>query len=706
MVSGDKNALDQKSAVFSRLVSYARLVKRLDVVVVCDSTDEIVEGSLKIQGSGGNKMTRYWRTYKIAAMMRDIDVVTSQDPFELGFLSLRLAKRYGARLHVQCHTDPFSPHFAAQNSVNRIRRFIARYALKRASAIRVVSDRIRRSLHSYTKAPISVLPIVQPELKKPDEIIDLPFKESIVTVCRLEAEKNVDVCIKTIVELRKKRPECGLIIVGDGSLRKRLEEIVRARNAEQFVNFVGNVLQEKVASYLAGAKAYIQASSYEGYGLSLLQAAYMQLPIVTTDVGLVGDVLRDKESCLVFEQGDFDAASRLLDSVLSDEETAKHLGMRAYEAALATEKTKDAYAQEIVSDWKIASTSTSKKLLILTQIMDRNHPALGFFVRWVEAISKQSDKVTVICLQKGDSSGLPESVEVLSLGKEDRTGKFEKLKRLFTYILWKRREYDSVFVHMNQEYVLLCGWIWKILRKRITMWRNHHAGTLLTKIAGRICDAVYCTSRFSYTADFKNIHFMPVGIDTELFTPDGTDVRNVNTVLSVGRLDRSKKLDVLIGSFAKASEAHSQAQLDIIGAPTDALSTYPDELKTLAQSLGVGEKVYFLGSVKNKNLPQAYRQRGIFVNCSSSGMYDKTIFEAMACGCVVVASNENLRGQYDDRFIIAQDDVAACGQAISTALSFDEGQRKTVTEHGLSLVRNKHSLVSLVASLNRALYRK
>ena len=131
------------------------------------------------------------------------------------------------------------------------------------------------------------------------------------------------------------------------------------------------------------------------------------------------------------------------------------------------------------------------KLLILTQKVDKNDPILGFFHRWIEEFAKYCEKITVICLQKGEYN-LPENVKVLSLGKEEISQKLKvykvKSKLLFIfnfykYIWHERKNYDTIFVHMNQEYVLLGGIFWKLFGKKIYMWRNHAKGGWLTRLA-------------------------------------------------------------------------------------------------------------------------------------------------------------------------------------------------------------------------------
>jgi len=104
------------------------------------------------------------------------------------------------------------------------------------------------------------------------------------------------------------------------------------------------------------------------------------------------------------------------------------------------------------------------KLLIVTQVVDTEHPILGFFHRWVIEFAKHVEELHVIALQVGKYD-LPENVHLHSLGKEEGVGKFSYVLRFYKYIWKYRKEYDHVFVHMSAEYVVLAGWLWRLLEE-------------------------------------------------------------------------------------------------------------------------------------------------------------------------------------------------------------------------------------------------
>ncbi len=122
------------------------------------------------------------------------------------------------------------------------------------------------------------------------------------------------------------------------------------------------------------------------------------------------------------------------------------------------------------------------KLLICTQAVDLDDPVLGFFHRWIAEFSKRCESVHVICLKSGRFS-LPSNVYVHSLGKESGRSRVKYVFNFYRHIFALRGTYDSVFVHMNSEYVVLGGLLWRGGRKRIVLWRNHKMPGLTTRIA-------------------------------------------------------------------------------------------------------------------------------------------------------------------------------------------------------------------------------
>ena len=86
---------------------------------------------------------------------------------------------------------------------------------------------------------------------------------------------------------------------------------------------------------MASAQAFIQASAYEGYGRTLIEAALAKVPILTTDVGIVGEVFKGYEEVLSVPVADPTALSLGIVGVIEDNAVRYQLPLRAEEAVRA-----------------------------------------------------------------------------------------------------------------------------------------------------------------------------------------------------------------------------------------------------------------------------------------------------------------------------------------------------------------------------------
>jgi glycosyltransferase involved in cell wall biosynthesis len=339
------------------------------------------------------------------------------------------------------------------------------------------------------------------------------------------------------------------------------------------------------------------------------------------------------------------------------------------------------------------------KLLLFTQALDKNDPTLSAYHRLVAEIAKNFAYVTVICLKKGEYD-LPPNVKVLSLGKEEGRSRAKYVRRFYKYIF--SESYDSVFVHMNQEYVLLGGVFWRLMRKPAYMWRNHHAGTFLTDIAAAFCTKVFCTSKFSFTAKYKKTVLMPVGIDTELFKPQPVS-KKPRSVLFLARIAPVKKPHVLLDAFAKLRDKSISFTASLYGDPLPKDVAYSESLRKKAADLGLLDNVSFYPGVPNDKTPETYSAHEIFVNLSSSGMYDKTIFEAMASETLTLATNKNLEGLVDPMFIGVEDDANDIASKLEKLLGLTAAEKEAKGRELRAVTIREHSLRSLGEKIAREL---
>lgn len=287
------------------------------------------------------------------------------------------------------------------------------------------------------------------------------------------------------------------------------------------------------------------------------------------------------------------------------------------------------------------------KLLIITQAVDSADTTLGFFVRWIEEFGHKFEKVTVICLKEGEHH-LPARIQVHTLGKTGAQAhgvsrllvRLRYSMRFINLLLHTRHEYDAVFVHMNQEYVILGGMLWRLWGKRIFLWRNHAKGSLLTTLAVMLSHRVYCTSHSAYTARFAKTRVMPVGIEV---ADDMPHVPQEKSILVLGRLAPVKRIDVILEAIGRISPQYAHGlTVNIYG---DALlrdAAYAQALYAQGARIQNGARIQFHPGVPHTETAALYASHQVYINLTPSGSFDKTILEAMAAGTLVVAANDEV----------------------------------------------------------------
>lgn len=280
-----------------------------------------------------------------------------------------------------------------------------------------------------------------------------------------------------------------------------------------------------------------------------------------------------------------------------------------------------------------------------------------------------------MCLRTGGYE-LPPNVRVIRLGTT-RVGRIAGLLRLSIAL---RGQYDAVFVHMSQEFLLAAGWLWLLLGKRAYLWRNHYEGSFLTRIAGAFCTKVFYTSHSSYTASFPRSVRMPVGVDIGSARLDVPIERTPASILFLARLDPSKHPEVLLDALGLLTKRGIRYSASIVGGPSEGDEDYPDRLKERARSLGIDSFVIFAGAVPNTDTFRWYRSHELFVNCSKSGMFDKTMFKAAASGCLVLAESSDFGEIAGKEFTYAPGDSADLARKIEEFLALPEDLRRALSE--------------------------
>src|SRR5574337_536989 len=165
---------------------------------------------------------------------------------------------------------------------------------------------------------------------------------------RLEYEKGVHDAIAALPKIRRVHPGTRLTIAGDGTQQDWLVECARRHRVLKATSFLGRVDHAELLALLHSADVAVLPSHYEPFGLAALEAAAAGTPLVTSNVGGLGEAVLDGDTGLSCPPRNVAKLAAAVQTVLDDPAAAQR---RAF---AARERLTDAF------DWHTVADATGK----------------------------------------------------------------------------------------------------------------------------------------------------------------------------------------------------------------------------------------------------------------------------------------------------------------------------------------------------------
>jgi len=184
------------------------------------------------------------------------------------------------------------------------------FCLKRFSSLVFdnfsLAEKFNKNIRTYQKSYILNVPVdfgMFPPINKSDARSQLKAKindKILLFVGRLELQKNPILAIDVFKKISEQLNDVKLWIVGMGSLEKELKHKIETENIKN-VEFKGSISQNEINLYYSAADVFILTSLHEGGPLTVKEALVCNLPVVSTDVGDVKEVIEVIEGCYIAE---------------------------------------------------------------------------------------------------------------------------------------------------------------------------------------------------------------------------------------------------------------------------------------------------------------------------------------------------------------------------------------------------------------------
>lgn len=217
---------------------------------------------------------------------------------------------------------------AREEYPSRLMRVLANILFPCAAGVILQTERSRYFFNKKIQDKAVILPnSLNPAFIKP--VYEGERDKKIVSVGRLDANKNHEMMLRAFAALKEQYPEYVLVIYGEGELRQFLEQLAEQLCISDRV-FLPGVIPD-VAEQIERASLFILTSYSEGVSNALIEALASGLPVIATDVPSGGTVelMTDGENGLIIPPGDQRALERAMDKILGDSAYARRLGRAA-----------------------------------------------------------------------------------------------------------------------------------------------------------------------------------------------------------------------------------------------------------------------------------------------------------------------------------------------------------------------------------------
>ncbi|MFH1740491.1 MAG: glycosyltransferase family 4 protein [bacterium] len=248
-----------------------------------------------------------------------------------GPLARKLGLPWVSRLPNLNYTDYANPY------LGWFLHFLNNRLLSRADAVQVISAPLKEYVASLPRPPARIelipngidlpSPADETTRKQARQFYQLVEDQIVIgSLGRVELIKGYDLLLYCLADLPR---GCTILIGGEGSECDRLKQQAHVLGFADRFRLVGFV--EDVRLFLAACDVYVQPSRSEGVPYALLEGMAMSLPVVATEVGGIGDVIRDGEDGILVPPEDRLMLRDRLMELCADKQMRQDLGQRARE---------------------------------------------------------------------------------------------------------------------------------------------------------------------------------------------------------------------------------------------------------------------------------------------------------------------------------------------------------------------------------------
>jgi glycosyltransferase involved in cell wall biosynthesis len=289
----------------------------------------------------------------------DFDIYQASDAGG-AILAMIASKIYGKKFIFEVQGDIFDyPSHVGGRVHSSLVKSVSKMIVKKADYIRIVSPFLYKPLDRFgiNREKIFLVPprcdskfFSEKNVTKDKPEILCKNQNNLLFVGNLLIAKGVDILLEAFALIIKENPDIGLIFIGDGEEKSRLEARAKALGIDEKVFLVGRLEYNLIPTFMYHSNILILPSIEEGVGRVLLEAMSLKLPIVASNIGGIPLVIDDNRDGLLFEVGEVDSLKEKVFFLLNNPSYSRNIARAAnqkflenYEYEVSMKKFIDMY---------------------------------------------------------------------------------------------------------------------------------------------------------------------------------------------------------------------------------------------------------------------------------------------------------------------------------------------------------------------------
>jgi glycosyltransferase involved in cell wall biosynthesis len=281
-------------------------------------------------------LSQLGRLVKILSLDKTIEIVhihgAQRGSFYRKFFAFLIAKKiFGKKVVYHMHSDCFDTFY--QNS-NIIQSRLIRYFVNKADMVICLAPYWKNFFQNNFQ--IQRLQILNNVILQPDFTNKSLDKAAISTVNflflgRIGKRKGIFDVMGVIIKHKDFfSKKMKLFIGGDGEV-ENLKQLIKENNLEEIVEYLGWVQGEQKNMLFSKADVYILPSYSEGLPISILEAMSFKLPVISTPVGGIPEIVEDNTNGKLVEPGNYEQIYSALQFFVERHEKIQEFGLASYQ---------------------------------------------------------------------------------------------------------------------------------------------------------------------------------------------------------------------------------------------------------------------------------------------------------------------------------------------------------------------------------------